>query len=152
MRRFALLLVSALAVAARAVATSESEVLAAFDHFVAAQNAHDLPAVRGLLLDDPGFLWITRGSQVWGREAALARFQNLYEGTWSLDVDRASTKVVMRGNSVAQLVSNVKYTIGAPAQPAIVTPFILAQVWVHTSAGWKLGSLLPVPLPVAPAN
>ncbi len=54
-----------------ALAGPEDEVRAQFDRFVAAQNAHDTRAVGDLLLDSPNFLWITRGTAIWGREAAL---------------------------------------------------------------------------------
>ena len=66
-------------------AGSEDEAKAAFAKFIAAQNAHDIKAVGELLHDSPHFLWITRGAPVWGRDAALKRFEALYQGTWSLD-------------------------------------------------------------------
>jgi hypothetical protein len=62
-------------------ATPEEEVRAVFDRFVAAQNAHDPAAVEGLLEDAPTFLWITKGTPIWGREVAMARFKTLYQGT-----------------------------------------------------------------------
>jgi ketosteroid isomerase-like protein len=62
-------------------AGTEDEVKAQFRKFVAAQNAHDLKAVGDMLLDSPQFLWITRGAPIWGREAALKRFEALYQGT-----------------------------------------------------------------------
>ena len=55
-----------------------------FDQFVKAQNSHDVAAVRELLLDSPNFLWVTRGAPIWGRDAALKRFETLYQGTWKL--------------------------------------------------------------------
>src|ERR1700740_1948288 len=63
----------------------DDEVRATFERFVAAQNAHDVMAVESLLLNSPDFLWITRGTPVWGHDAALKRFTALYEGTWRLD-------------------------------------------------------------------
>lgn len=65
-------------------AGSADDVRAVFERFVAAQNAHDLKAVGDMLSDAKDSLWITRGSPVWGREAALQRFQTLYQGTWRL--------------------------------------------------------------------
>jgi ketosteroid isomerase-like protein len=67
-----------------ALAAADDEVKATFDRFVAAQNAHDVSAVRDLLLDSPNFLWVTRGAPIWGRDAALKRFETLYQGTWKL--------------------------------------------------------------------
>jgi hypothetical protein len=68
-----------------AVAAPEGEVRAAFDRFVAAQNAHDIKEVESLLLSSADSLWITRGAPVWGSDAAIKRFAALYEGTWRLD-------------------------------------------------------------------
>ncbi len=56
----------------------EREVRATFERFVAAQNKHDVKAVESLLLNSSDFLWITRGTPVWGSDAALKRFIALY--------------------------------------------------------------------------
>ena len=84
------LLLAALAIPARAADATEGEVRAMFESFVQVQNAHDPKALETLLADSPQFLWITRGTAIWGREAALQRFTKLYEGTWRLD-PRSST-------------------------------------------------------------
>jgi hypothetical protein len=60
-------------------ADSEDEVKVVFAKFVAAQNAHDLKEVGALLQDSAQFLWITRGSPVWGHDAAIKRFEALYQ-------------------------------------------------------------------------
>jgi hypothetical protein len=70
-----------LTVAGVARASSQDEVKALLAKFVEAQNAHDLKAVGELLQDSPQFLWITRGMPIWGRDAALKRFEALYQGT-----------------------------------------------------------------------
>ena len=67
------------------------------DHFVAVQNTHDEKAVTSLLLDSPEFLWITRGTAVWGRGPAMKRFAALYQGTWQLAPDPSELKVMMSG-------------------------------------------------------
>ena len=83
-------------------AAPEDEVRAAFDQFVTAQNAHDLKAVEASLLAAPEFLWITRGTAVWGHEAALKRFAALYGGTWRLEPETSNLKVIMLGQEVAR--------------------------------------------------
>jgi hypothetical protein len=69
-----------LTVSGVARAGTEDEVKAVFAKFVAAQNAHDLKVVGELLQDSPQFLWITRGMPIWGHDAALKRFEALYQG------------------------------------------------------------------------
>ena len=131
----------------RAQASVEDEVLAAFDRFVQVQNAHDAKALEALLADSPQFLWITRGTHVWGREAALQRFAKLYEGTWRLDPDPASVRVVPISENVAQLSATVQFTIGAPSQPPQATRTLLNQVLVKSGGAWRVMSIFPIPAP-----
>lgn len=128
-------------------ASTEDEVRALFDRFVQVQNAHDAKALEALLADSPQFLWITRGTTVWGRDAALQRFAKLYEGTWRLDPEAASVRVVPLANDVAQLHAAVQFTIGAPGQPAQVTRAFLNQVLVKSGGTWRVVSIFPIPAP-----
>jgi hypothetical protein len=72
-----------------AQAGPEDEIRTLFERFVAAQNAHDAAAVEGTLWESPSFLWITRGTPIWGRTAAMERFRTLYQGTWNLAPEMA---------------------------------------------------------------
>ena len=130
------------------VAAPEDDVRAVFERFVAAQNAHDIKAVETLLLASPDFLWITRGTPVWGHDAALKRFAALYEGTWRLEPDSSGLKVTMIGEGIAQIYVPIVFTIGTPGQPAQPTRFLMNLVLVKTpSGGWKVSSILPIPAP-----
>ncbi len=130
-----------------ASAAPEDEVRAMFERFVAAQNAHDVKAVESLLLKSPDFLWITRGTPVWGSDPALKRFTALYEGTWRLDPEASSLKITMLGNNAAQLYVPIMFTIGAAGQPAQPTRFLMNQILIKTPDGWKVSSILPIPAP-----
>jgi ketosteroid isomerase-like protein len=79
---FTLVLYAMLLVSSPVLAAPEDDVKATFDRFVAAQNARDIKAVGETLHDTPNFLWITRGTPIWGHEAALKRFEALYQGTF----------------------------------------------------------------------
>ena len=131
-------------------AGSEDDVRAVFEQFVRAQNAHDVAAVRELLLDSPNFLWVTRGAPIWGREAALRRFETLYQGTWKLAPDLPNLKTVLVSETTAQLFVPITFNVGAPGQPAPDTPFLMNQTLVKTAMGWRIANILPIPLP-APA-
>ena len=133
--------------AGTAFAGVTDEVRATFDRFVAAQNAHDVSAVRDLLLDSPDFLWVTRGAPIWGRDAALVRFEALYQGTWKLSPDTSNLKVVALNNTTAQLFVPIIYNIGPAGQPAPDAPFLMNQTLVKTGAGWRIANILPVPVP-----
>lgn len=128
-------------------ASTDDEVRATFDRFVQVQNAHDTKALETLLADSPQFLWITRGTVVWGRDAALQRFAKLHEGTWRLDPEPTSVRVVPITGDVAQLHATVQFTIGTPGQPAQVTRFLLNQVLVKSGGAWRVMSIFPINVP-----
>ena len=132
-------------------AATEDDVKSIFDRFVAAQNAHDIAAVRDLLLDSPTFLWITRGAPIWGRDAALKRFETLYQGTWNLSPDISNLKVVLLNDATAQLYVPIRFNIGPVGQPAPDAPFLMNQTLVKTATGWRIANVLPIPVPPAPA-
>jgi ketosteroid isomerase-like protein len=130
-----------------AIAAPEDEVQATFDRFVAAQNAHDIRAVESLLLGSPNFLWITRGTPIWGHDSALKHFTALYDGTWRLDPEPSGLKITMIGDGVAQIYVPIIFTIGAPGQPPQQTRFLMNQVLIKTPDGWRVSSILPIPAP-----
>ena len=134
-------------VAGVAQAGTEDEVRAFFAKFVAAQNAHDLKAVAETLQDSPQFLWITRGTPVWGREAALNRFEALYQGTWSLDPKTDELRVIEVRPDVVHLFVPITFTISPAGQTAQPMRFLMNQVLVKTADGWKVSSILPIPAP-----
>jgi ketosteroid isomerase-like protein len=135
-------------------AAPADDVTAAFNAFVIAQNAHDVDAVKKLLWDSPSFLWITRGTPVVGRDAALARFSSLYGGTWSLAPISSDLRVTMLAPTVASIYVPIDFTIGAAGQPATVTRFLMNQMLVKTDGGWVVAAILPIqqaPPPPPPA-
>jgi hypothetical protein len=128
-------------------AGTEDEVKAAFAKFVSAQNAHDIRAVGELLHDSPHFLWITRGTPIWGRDAALKRFEALYQGTWSLDPKMDELKIAELQPGVVQLYVPMNFMIGPAGQTAQPTRFLMNQLLVKTGEGWKVSSILPILAP-----
>ena len=128
--------------------TAHDDVKSAFDRFIVAQNAHDISAVGNLLWNSPNFLWVTRGTPIWGRDAALRRFETLFQGTWKLSPDTSKLKVVLLTDTSAQLFVPVMFNIGALGQSASDTPFLLNQTLLKTAEGWRIASILPIPLPL----
>jgi uncharacterized protein (TIGR02246 family) len=134
-----------LAVVTGAEAGPEDDVRHVVERFVAAQNAHDLSAVGELLWDSTQFLWITRGTAIWGRQAALERFEALYRGTWRLEPAMADLRVTLLGEKAAGIYVPILFTIGPPGQEAQRTRFLMNMVLQRTSDGWKVASILPMP-------
>ena len=136
-----------LAAAGATRAGTEEEVKALFGKFIAAQNAHDLDAVGRILLDSPQFFWITRNTPVWGRDAALKRFGENYKGTWLLEPKFDEVKITELSPGAAQLFVPAVFTIAPPGQAAQPRNFLLTQIYVRTSDGWKLSTILPFSVP-----
>lgn len=145
-------LVLMLCLAPAAWAGPEDEVRTLFDRFVVAQNAHDLSAVRDLLWDSTRFLWISRGAPMWGREAALKRFEALYQGTWRLEPSLAELKVTMLGNDAGQVYVPILLTSGLAGQPVQSARVLMYQAVVRTPAGWKVANIVPIPVLVQAAS
>ncbi len=128
-------------------ATMEDEVRAVFNKYVAVQNAHDLKAMRNLLVDSPDFLWITRGKPIWGREAALKSLDERYKGTWHIEPDRKEFRVISVSRRVAQVYATTQLTVGDPgAEPSKIRLYI-NLVMVKKPEGWRIASILPILVP-----
>jgi hypothetical protein len=131
-------------------AGTEDEVRALFGRFIAAQNAHDLKAVGEILQDSPQFLWITRDAQsgrlapIWGRDAALTRFGQFYQGTWKLEPKLDEIKVTELSQGVAQVVAPTLISIAPAGQTAQPRLFLLNHIYVKTAIGWRLASIFPI--------
>jgi uncharacterized protein (TIGR02246 family) len=136
-----------LAAAGAARAETEDEVKALFAKFIAAQNAHDFKAVGDILLNSPQFFWITRNTPVWGRDAALKRFEENYKGTWLLEPKFDEVKVTELSPGAAQLFVPAVFTIAPAGQTAVPRNFLLTQIYVKTNDGWRLTTILPFPVP-----
>jgi uncharacterized protein (TIGR02246 family) len=128
-------------------AGTEDEVKAIFDKFVAAQNAHDLKAVGEILQDSPQMFWITRGQVYLGRDAALKRFGEYYQGTWALEPKVNEIKVIELSPDVTQLYAPTVFRIAAAGQTAQSSLFLLNQIYVRTPGGWRLASIFPILVP-----
>ncbi len=125
-------------------ATTEEEVHTAFDKFVAAQNAHNLAAVKALLLNSPDLLWISRGKPIWGRDEALKSLEGRYKGTWHVEPDRSEFRVIPVSRRVVQVYAPAQLTVGDPgAEPSKVRAY-LNLVMVKTPEGWRITSLMPI--------
>jgi hypothetical protein len=143
--RLSLLAILMIPLAATGVkAGPEDEARATMERFIVTQNAHDLGALRELLVDSPQFLWITRGVPIWGRQAALARFETLYRGTWKLEPAMPELRVMLLGEGAAQIYVPITFTIGPPGEAPTTTRFLMNQVLLKTAEGWKVSAILPI--------
>jgi ketosteroid isomerase-like protein len=127
-----------------ASAANESEARAFFTKFVAAQNAHDVDAVKSMLWDSPGMLWFGRNVETRGRDAVADRFGEYYKGTWHLEPDMSQFHVTVMSDDVMQILVPIVFTRGLPGQPSQDNTFLISQTFVHDANGWHVASILPI--------
>src|SRR5687767_13729570 len=100
-----------------------------------------------MLSESIDFLWSTRGTPIWWREAALPRFATLYQGTRRLNHAMAEFTVIDLNSDMAQLFVPVTFTIAPAGQTAPPSKFLMNQILVRTGQGWKIASILPILVP-----
>jgi ketosteroid isomerase-like protein len=123
-------------------AAPKDEIRGAFSKFVAAQNARDAKVVGNFLDDSPEFLWIAPGYVVRGRDAALARFRELFQGAWRIDPDWPTFRIVMLDVSTAEIFVHVSWTgSGTPRATR------MNQILVNTAHGWRVLAIIEADLP-----
>ncbi|MFO1038540.1 MAG: nuclear transport factor 2 family protein [Geminicoccaceae bacterium] len=112
-----------------------------YARFVAAQNAHDLAAVRALLLDSDRFLWVSDGHSVWGPDALIARMSSFQKAeVWHVDPDLADAVPVEVTPESAYLHLPLVLTIGPAAKPDRLR-FLVSVLGVRTPDGWRIAAL-----------
>ncbi|WP_431272197.1 hypothetical protein [Dankookia sp. P2] len=100
--------------AGQAAAGPAEEARRLYADFVVAQNANDLARVRGLLLDSPGFLWVTNGLSVWGPDAAVARLARFHANeVWRIEPDEDRARTVEVAADAAFLHVPLTLTVGS---------------------------------------
>jgi SnoaL-like domain len=113
-----------------------------FARFLAAQNDHDLDAVEELLSDSREFIWIAPGSTVRGRDAALSRFRELFQGTWRIDPNWLTFQILMLDAWTAEIFVRISITSDAPPRAELMN-----QILVNTENGWRVLCILASELP-----
>lgn len=58
----------------------------------------------------------------------------------------------MVSDTTAQLYVPIAFSIAAPGQPAPDAPLLMNQTLVKTASGWRIASILPIPVASAGAS
>jgi hypothetical protein len=136
----------AAAPATPAAASSEKEVLAIYERFIAGENAHDRAAVAAVLLDSKDFVWARYGGDsIFGYTQALDAFQSEWKGIWRVDPQLTEARVTSPAPGVAVLVTPLLFTAAAPGASPTMVPIRWAGVFVNTKSGWRIASIFITP-------
>ena len=125
-------------------ASNEDEARALFTKFVAAQNAHNVDDVRGMLWDSPSMLLFARGVEIRGHDAVADRFKEYYKGTWHLKPDMSQFRVAAISSDVSQILVPIVFTRALPGSTPQDNTFLISQTFVRDATGWHVASILPV--------
>lgn len=127
----------------------EHGVKAAFNKFLAIQNANDINAMSEFMLNSPTFTWVTGGTTKLGRGAAIQGLAEFYRGTWSIDPKKLKAlKIVMPSPDMAFLHVIAELHIGPLGQDPKDVPYYLNLTFVRAEHGWKLAAIIPIRVPV----
>jgi hypothetical protein len=126
------------------------EVKDVFLRQAAAATAHDIVAFEGVLASAPAhqpdpIVFVARAYQFWGKPALIEHFKETFKGVWKFEPDVEGIKIIPLTADVAQVYAPTRITLGASEATAKTAPFLVYEVAVRTSAGWRIASIVPVP-------
>ncbi|MGV8921593.1 MAG: DUF4440 domain-containing protein [Pseudomonas sp.] len=125
-------------------AAPEEEATELFKRFIVARHAHDDVTVESILWNSSEFLWVSRGIQTRGRDAAMKLFRSYYSATWKVEPEMDSFHAVKLSTDVVQILVPIVFTRAEAGQPAQKARFLISQSLVHQSDGWHIASILPI--------
>lgn len=142
MMRALLTLALGVALAGPALADAEQDIRGLYEAFVAAQNRHDIEAVRPLLSSREDFLWISDGRPVWGREAMLERMASFQAAeVWRVEPEYAASRVILLDDDSAVFHLPLLLVIGSSADPARLR-WLVEVICQKEADGWRIAGLL----------
>lgn len=110
--------------------------------FLAAQNAHDLEAVRALLWDSPQFLWVSDGRSFWGPDALGERMGEFQKApVWQVEPALDEAVPVELDATTAYLHLPLTLVIGGEPSPDRL-PWLVSMLGLGTAQGWRSAALL----------
>jgi ketosteroid isomerase-like protein len=147
---FSLLTAVTYAHAAAVTASDTQEIRDLFLRQAAAETAHDIDALDGMLAHaapgqpDP-VSFVARAYRFWGRDAVIEHFRKTFAGTWRLEPDQSAINIIPLNGDTVQIYAPTRVTIGAAGQLAKTSTFLINEFAIRTQTGWKISAVIPVP-------
>jgi hypothetical protein len=137
-----------------------AEVKTLYGQLIAAENRHDLKAVRPMVWDSPPMLFVAKTKTAaegnwagfWGADVVMQHFHDLYQGPFRIDPDYSREKIVGLSYDVAETYVPVRITVDYAGQTPLPKPFLMILEWIRTPAGWKMATDVALPIPLAPPS
>ncbi len=126
------------------------EIRALFLRQAAGETAHDIDVMDSVLAraapgqPDP-VNFVARAYRFWGREAVMDHFRTVFAGTWRFEPDEAEISIIPLGADAAHIYAPTRITVGAAGQEAATYVFLVNEIAIRTSEGWRISAIVPVP-------
>jgi hypothetical protein len=140
-------------------AVTLEEINRLYRGLIAAENRHDLVAVRAIVWDSPSTLFVAKTATpqegnwagFWGIDVVMRHFGELYDaGPFRIDPDYDKVKTVGLTRDVAETYVPVNIVVAYAGQTPVPRPFLMILNWIRTPQGWRMASDIALPVPPAP--
>ena len=126
------------------------EIRTLFLRQAAGETAHDIQAIESVLARTPPgqpdpVNFVARAYRFWGREAVIEHFRTIFAGTWGFEPEEEAIRIMPLGPDAAHIYAPTRITAGAAGKDPAVFTFLVNEVAIRTSEGWRLSAIVPVP-------
>ena len=116
----------------------------------AAASAHDIAAFEQVLVSVPPghqdpIVMVARAYQFWGKTALINHFKETFKGVWKFKPEVESIRIIPLTLDVAQAYARTQITLGHSDASAKIAPYLVYEVAVRTSEGWRIASIVLEP-------
>jgi len=126
------------------------EVKNVFLRQAAAATPHDIVAFGRVLVstapDQPDpIAFVARTYQFLGKTAFIDHFKETFKGVWKFKPEVESIRIIPLTLDVAQAYARTLITLGHSDASAKIAPYLVYEVAVRTSEGWRIASIVLEP-------
>ena len=126
------------------------EIKALFLKQALAATAHDIVAFEQVfapgLPSSPNLVtFVARAYQYWDKQALIDHFEETFRGVWKFEPDSTRIQVIPLTADSAEIYAPTQVTFGTSDSTARTSQFLMCEIAVRTSQGWRIASIIPVP-------
>ncbi len=114
-----------------------------FESFVTSQNEHDLTTLDKLFFQSPDFLWINKGTEIWGNAETIEALEKLHKANLRLEPVSEKMKIILLTDQSAQIFVPVVY-ITKEAGRDVKRNYLLNLTVASKNNEWKIYSVVTV--------
>jgi hypothetical protein len=119
-----------------------------FERQARAATAHDLDAFDAVFVAPSelgdSVVFVARPYQFWGKHELIEHFRETFKGVWKFEPDLTKLRVIPLTPDVAQIYAPTRITLGRSPADARTSSYLVYEIAVRTSAGWRISSIIPI--------